>query len=126
MKVNVNFKKYKIENERKELELFFNTTGIYQERVLKFVDQEKAINLVTINLFEVIVQRSGEITSVMTFRNKQKTKFKMSTSFGNLELDIYTSKLIIEKDSIYILYNVLEDINNYEIYELHIEYGPLK
>lgn len=126
MKVNVNFKKYKIENERKELELFFNTTGIYQERVLKFVDQEKAINLVTINLFEVIVQRSGEIASVMTFRNKQKTKFKMSTSFGNLELDIYTSKLIIEKDSIYILYNVLEDINNYEIYELHIEYGPLK
>lgn len=126
MKVNVNFKKYKIENEKKELELFFNTNGIYQDRVLKFVDQEKVINLVTINLFEVVVQRSGEITSVMTFRNKQKTKFKMSASFGNLELDIYTSKLIIEKDSIYILYNVLEDINNYETYELHIEYGPLK
>ncbi|MBE6131012.1 MAG: DUF1934 domain-containing protein [Erysipelotrichaceae bacterium] len=126
MKVNVNFKKYKIENEKKELELFFNTNGIYQDRVLKFVDQEKVINLVTINLFEVVVQRSGEITSVMTFRNKQKTKFQMSASFGNLELDIYTSKLIIEKDSIYILYNVLEDINNYETYELHIEYGPLK
>ena len=126
MKVKVNFKKYKIENEKKELELFFNTNGIYQDRVLKFVDQEKVINLVTINLFEVIVQRSGEITSVMTFRNKQKTKFKMSASFGNLELDIYTSKLIIEKDSIYILYNVLEDINNYETHELHIEYGPLK
>ena len=126
MKVNVNFKKYKIENEKKELELFFNTNGIYQDRFLKFVDQDKTINLVTINLFEVIVQRSGEITSVMTFRNKQKTKFKMSVSFGNLELDIYTSKLIIEKDSIYILYNVLEDINNYETYELHIEYGPLK
>jgi len=126
MKVNVNFKKYKIENEKKELELIFNTNGIYQDRVLKFVDQEKVINLVTINLFEVVVQRSGEITSVMTFRNKQKTKFQMSASFGNLELDIYTSKLIIEKDSIYILYNVLEDINNYETYELHIEYGPLK
>lgn len=126
MKVNVNLKKYKIENEKKELELFFNTNGIYQDRFLKFVDQDKTINLVTINLFEVIVQRSGEITSVMTFRNKQKTKFKMSASFGNLELDIYTSKLIIEKDSIYILYNVLEDINNYETYELHIEYGPLK
>ena len=126
MKVNVNFKKYKIENEEKELELFFNTNGIYQDRVLKFVDQEKVINVVVINLFEVIVQRSGEITSVMTFRNKQKTKFKMSASFGNLELDIYTSKLIVEKDSIYILYNVLEDINNYETYELHIEYGPSK
>ncbi len=126
MKVKVNFKKYKIENEKKELELFFNTNGIYQDRVLKFVDQERVINLVTINLFEVVVQRSGEITSVMTFRNKQKTKFQMSASFGNLELDIYTSKLIIEKDSIYILYNVLEDINNYETYELHIEYGPLK
>ena len=107
MKVNVNFKKYKIENEEKELELFFNTNGIYQDRVLKFVDQEKVINVVVINLFEVIVQRSGEITSVMTFRNKQKTKFKMSASFGNLELDIYTSKLIVEKDSIYILYNLL-------------------
>lgn len=126
MKVNINFKKYKIENEKKELELFFNTNGIYQDRFLKFVDQEKAINLVTINLFEVIVQRSGEVNSVMTFRNKQKTKFKMTASFGNLELDIYTSKLIVEKDSIYILYNVLEDINNYETYELHIEYGPLK
>lgn len=126
MKVNINFKKYKIENDTKELELFFNTNGIYQDRVLKFVDQDKAINLVTINLFEVIVQRSGEVNSVMTFRNKQKTKFKMNASFGNLELDIYTSKLIVEKDSIYILYNVLEDINNYETYELHIEYGPLK
>ena len=126
MKVNINFKKYKIENDKKELELFFNTNGIYQDKVLKFVDQEKAINLVTINLFEVIVQRSGEVNSVMTFRNKQKTKFKMNASFGNLELDIYTSKLIVEKDSIYILYNVLEDINNYETYELHIEYGPLK
>lgn len=126
MKVNINFKKYKIENDKKELELFFSTNGIYQDRVLKFVDQEKAINLVTINLFEVIVQRSGEVNSIMTFRNKQKTKFKMNASFGNLELDIYTSKLIVEKDSIYILYNVLEDINNYEIYELHIEYGPLK
>lgn len=126
MKVNINFKKYKIENDKKELELFFSTNGIYQDRVLKFVDQEKAINLVTINLFEVIVQRSGEVNSVMTFRNKQKTKFKMNASFGNLELDIYTSKLIVEKDSIYILYNVLEDINNYETYELHIEYGPLK
>ncbi|MBQ4570677.1 MAG: DUF1934 family protein [Bacilli bacterium] len=126
MKVNINFKKYKLENDKKELELFFNTNGIYQDKVLKFVDQEKAINLVTINLFEVIVQRSGEVNSVMTFRNKQKTKFKMNASFGNLELDIYTSKLIVEKDSIYILYNVLEDINNYETYELHIEYGPLK
>lgn len=126
MKVTVNFKKYKIENEKKELELFFNTNGLYQDRTLKFLDQEKVINLVTINLFEVTVQRNGEINSVMTFKNKQKTKFKMSASFGNLELDIYTSKLIVEKDSIYILYNILEDINNYETYELHIAFTPLK
>ena len=126
MKVIVDFRKYKIENERKELEVKFNTNGIYQDNVLKFVDENKAINLININLFEIIVKRKSDILTYMKFRNKQKTKFKMSASFGNLELDIYTSELIIKKDSVYILYNVLEDINNYETYELYIEYRPLK
>ena len=126
MKVIVDFRKYKIENERKELEVKFNTNGIYQDNVLKFVDENNAINLININLFEIIVERKSDILTYMKFRNKQKTKFKMSASFGNLELDIYTSELIIKKDSVYILYNVLEDINNYETYELYIEYIPLK
>ena len=126
MKVIVDFRKYKIENERKELEVKFNTNGIYQDNVLKFVDENKAINLININLFEIIVERKSDILTYMKFRNKQKTKFKMSASFGNLELDIYTSELIIKKDSVYILYNVLEDVNNYETYELYIEYRPLK
>lgn len=126
MKVIVDFRKYKIENERKELEVKFNTNGIYQDNVLKFVDENNAINLININLFEIIVERKSDILTYMKFRNKQKTKFKMSASFGNLELDIYTSELIIKKDSVYIFYNVLEDINNYETYELYIEYIPLK
>lgn len=126
MKVIVDFRKYKIENERKELEVKFNTNGIYQDNVLKFVDENNAINLININLLEIIVERKSDILTYMKFRNKQKTKFKMSASFGNLELDIYTSELIIKKDSVYILYNVLEDINNYETYELYIEYRPLK
>ena len=126
MKVIVDFRKYKIENERKELEVKFNTNGIYLDNILKFVDENKGINLININLFEIIVERKSDILTYMKFRNKQKTKFKMSASFGNLELDIYTSELIIKKDSVYILYNVLEDINNYETYELYIEYRPLK
>lgn len=126
MKVIVNFKKYRIENGKKELEVDFNTNGIYQDNILKFVDKEKAINLVSIKLFEVIVERKRDVLTNMKFRNKQKTKFIMNASFGNLELDIYTSELIIRKGSVYILYNVLEDINNYETYELHIEYRPLK
>ena len=33
MKVTINFKKYIIENSSKELEISFNTTGIYQDNI---------------------------------------------------------------------------------------------
>ena len=50
----------------------------------------------------------------------------MNASFGNLELDIYTNELIINKEAIYILYNILEDFNSYKTYELHITFIPIK
>lgn len=126
MKVIVNFKKYKIENGNRKIEVNFNTNGIYQNNILKFADEEKNINTIEIKFFEIIVERKGEVSTKMIFRNKQKTKFSMIASFGKLELDIYTNELIVKKDSIFILYNVLEDINNYETYELHISFIPLK
>lgn len=126
MKVTINFKKYIIENNTKELETNFNTTGIYQDNILKFVDDTKAINLISLKLFEVSVERKSDYSTYMTFKKGQKTKFIMNATFGNLELDIYTNELTVNKESLFIIYNVLEDFNSYKTYELHITFTPLK
>ncbi len=126
MKVTINFKKYIIENSSKELEISFNTTGIYQDNILKFIDDSKAMNFISVNLFEIIVERKSDISTIMSFKKHQKTKFIMNASFGNLELDIYTNELIVNKESLFIVYNVLEDFNSYKTYELHVTFTPIK
>lgn len=126
MKVTINFKKYIIENSSKELEISFNTTGIYQDNILKFIDDSKAMNFISVNLFEIIVERKSDISTIMSFQKHQKTKFIMNASFGNLELDIYTNELIVNKESLFIVYNVLEDFNSYKTYELHVTFTPIK
>ena len=126
MKVLIDFKKYIIEENNKQLETSFKVNGIKQDNCLKFIDNEKAINLITFNLFEIKVEKKSDINTFMSFKKKQKTKFLMNASFGNLELDIYTNELIINKEAIYILYNILEDFNSYKTYELHITFIPIK
>lgn len=126
MKVLIDFKKYIIEENNKQLETSFKINGIKQDNCLKFIDNEKAISLITFNLFEINVERKSDINTFMSFKKKQKTKFLMNASFGNLELDIYTNELIINKEAIYILYNILEDFNSYKTYELHITFIPIK
>ena len=126
MKVLIDFKKYIIEENNKQLETSFKVNGLKQDNCLKCIDNEKAINLITFNLFEINVERKSDINTFMSFKKKQKTKFLMNASFGNLELDIYTNELIINKEAIYILYNILEDFNSYKTYELHITFIPIK
>ncbi len=126
MKVLIDFKKYIIEENNKQLETSFKVNGIKQDNSLKFIDNDKAINLITFNLLEINVERKSDINTFMSFRKKQKTKFLMNASFGSLELDIYTNELIINKETIHILYNVLEDLNSYKTYELHITFIPIK
>lgn len=126
MKVLIKFKKYIIENGKKEKETDFEISGIYQEHTLKYIDNDKVINLVTIKNDEVIVERKSDITSVMSFKNKTKSNFLMKAPFGKLELDIYTNELCINKESIYILYKVLEDFNSYKTYELYITFTAIK
>ena len=126
MKVLIKFKKYIIENGKKEKETDFEISGIYQEHTLKYIDNDKVMNLVTIKNDEVIVERKSDITSVMSFKNKTKSNFLMKAPFGKLELDIYTNELCINKESIYILYKVLEDFNSYKTYELYITFTAIK
>ena len=126
MKVSINFKKYIIENTKKEKESEFVVNGIYQDNVLKFIDNDKVINRITINTNEILVERTSEITTFMSFKQKLKTKFVMNAPFGHLELDIYTNELTINKEKLFILYNVLEDFNSYKTYELHITFTPIK
>ena len=126
MKVLINFKKYNLENNNREIETSFNANGIFQDNMLKFIDDTKAINLITLKLDEIVVERKSDINTNMVFKKRKKTKFKMNASFGALELDIYTNELIIDKESIYIYYNVLEDLNSYKTYELHITFTPIK
>ena len=126
MKVLVEFKKYNIENSNKELDTSFEVNGIFQNNILKFIDNSKAMNVVTLNINEIIVERKSEINTYMFFKKKEKTKFLMNASFGTLELDIVTNELIVNNKKIYILYNVLEDVNSYKTYELHITFTPIK
>lgn len=126
MKVLIDFKKYIIENNNKKLEIMFKVNGIYQNDNIKFIDNDLAMNNISIMFDEIVVERKSEINTHMVFKNKKKTKFLMSASFGRLELDIYTNKLCINKDSIYVLYNVIEDFNSYKTYELHIAFTPIK
>lgn len=126
MKVLIDFKKYIIENNNKELEIMFKVNGIYQNHNLKFIDSDKAMNNISIMLDEITVERKCEINTHMVFKNKKKTKFLMNAAFGHLELDIITNELRINKDSIYVLYNVIEDFNSYKTYELHIAFVPIK
>lgn len=126
MKVLIEFKKYNIENGFKELETSFCVPGIFQDSILKFVDNDKAINLISIKDNEITVERKSEIKTHMVLKKGEKTKFVMVASFGNLELDLFTNILNVKKDSIYILYNVLEDFNSYKTYELHITFSPVK
>ena len=126
MKVTINFKKYIIENSSKELEISFNTTGIYQDNILKFIDDSKAMNFISVNLFEIVVERKSDISTIMSFKKHQKTKVFLNASFGNLDLDIYTNELIVNKESLFIVYNVLEDFNSYKTYELHVTFTPIK
>lgn len=126
MKVLIEFKKYNIENGFKEQETSFCVPGIFQDSILKFVDNDKAINLISIKDNEITVERKSEIKTHMVLKKGEKTKFVMVASFGNLELDLFTNILNVKKDSIYILYNVLEDFNSYKTYELHITFSPVK
>ena len=126
MKVLIEFKKYNIENGFKEQETSFCVPGIFQDSILKFVDNDKAINLISIKDNEITVERKSEIKTHMVLKKGEKTKFVMVASFGNLELDLFTNILNVKKDSVYILYNVLEDFNSYKTYELHITFSPVK
>ena len=99
------------------------TLGIfYKEDCKDNCDEEKK----QVNLFEIVVERKSDISTIMSFKKHQKTKFIMNASFGNLELDIYTNELIVNKESLFIVYNVLEDFNSYKTYELHVTFTPIK
>lgn len=125
MKVIVEFKKYIIENGIKNVELNFTTNGMYINRTLTFVDNEKQINTVTVNFAEVIIERKSTIISKLILKNKNKTNYDLNTPYGKMSLDIYTNELIINKDSIYAIYQIVEDVETSKLHELQITFKEL-
>jgi hypothetical protein len=125
MKVIVEFKKYIIENGIKHVELNYSTTGMYVNRTLTFVDKEKTINNVYINFADVVIERKADSNSKLTLKNKHKTNYDLNTPYGKMSFDIYTNELIIQKDSIYALYQVIEDTDSSKLHELHIAFKEL-
>ena len=125
MKVIVEFKKYIIENGIKQLELNYTAKGMYLNRILTFVDNEKIINNVYINFADIVIERKTESNSKLTLKNKNKTKYDLNTPYGKMSFDIYTNELIIQKNSIYALYQVVEDNDSSKLHELHIAFKEL-
>ena len=121
MKVKVNFqKKIIIQNTSKE-ELVFQTNGILQNDVLSFIDNEQVVNVITLKLPVVIIERKGEIRSFLTFEQNKTTTLLLKTNFGNLSIDIYTHKLTYENSKLEIIYDVIETNDENKTYELNIE-----
>lgn len=121
MKVKVNFqKKIKINNTTKE-ELSFQTNGILQNDTLSFLDNEQIVNVVTIKLPKVVIERKGEIHSFLTFEQNKTTSLLLKTNFGNLTIDIYTHVLKHENNKLIIIYDVIETYDERKTYELNIQ-----
>lgn len=125
MKVIVEFKKYIIENGIKQLEFNYTAKGMYLNRILTFIDNEKIINNIYINFADVVIERKNESNSKLTLKNKNKTKYDLNTPYGKMSFDIYTNELIIQKNSIYALYQVVEDNDSSKLHELHIAFKEL-
>lgn len=121
MKVKVNFqKKIKINNTTKE-ELSFQTNGILQNDTLSFLDNEQIVNVVTIKLPKVVIERKGEMHSFLTFEQNKTTSLLLKTNFGNLNIDIYTHVLKHENNKLIIIYDVFETYDEHKTYELNIQ-----
>ena len=126
MKTKVIFQKFeKINNVFKE-ELSFETNGILQNNILSFIDNEKIINVVTLDLPSVKVERKGEIVTILTFEQKKKTTLLIKTNFGNLNIDIYTQTLKYENNQLDIIYDVFETDTEFKTYKLKISLIHIK
>ena len=98
---------------------------MYLNRILTFIDNEKIINNIYINFADVVIERKNESNSKLTLKNKNKTKYDLNTPYGKMSFDIYTNELIIQKNSIYALYQVVEDNDSSKLHELHIAFKEL-
>lgn len=121
MKVKVNFQKKIITQNTSKEELAFQTNGILQNNVLSFIDNEQVVNVITLKLPVVIIERKGEIHSFLTFEQNKTTTLLLKTNFGNLSIDIYTHKLTYENSKLEIIYDVVETNDENKTYELNIE-----
>jgi uncharacterized beta-barrel protein YwiB (DUF1934 family) len=121
MKVKVNFQKKIITQNTSKEELVFQTNGILQNNVLSFIDNEQVVNVITLKLPVVIIERKGEIHSFLTFEQNKTTTLLLKTNFGNLSIDIYTHKLTYENSKLEIIYDVNETNDENKTYELNIE-----
>ena len=121
MKVKVNFQKKIITQNTSKEELVFQTNGILQNNVLSFIDNEQVVNVITLKLPVVIIERKGEIHSFLTFEQNKTTTLLLKTNFGNLSIDIYTHKLTYENSKLEIIYDVIETNDENKTYELNID-----
>jgi uncharacterized beta-barrel protein YwiB (DUF1934 family) len=121
MKVKVNFQKKIITQNTSKEELVFQTNGILQNNVLSFIDNEQVVNVITLKLPVVIIERKGKIHSFLTFEQNKTTTLLLKTNFGNLSIDIYTHKLTYENSKLEIIYDVIETNDENKTYELNID-----
>ena len=57
----------------------------------------------------LMIQRTGDVESTLKFVINQKTRGRIMTEFGLIELDIFTHKYIKKENSIAIEYDIMQN-----------------
>jgi len=95
----------------------------YEELIYREADGSK-VN-VCIYQNQLIIIRSGEVQSNLTFKEHQKTINVIKSSYGDIEIELYTYQYKSEKNRIIVDYDIVsssEDKDGYYI-EFCIEEG---
>lgn len=85
----------------------FKGKGIFNKNELVFYENKIKTKII-IKKDKLIIEREADYFLHLEFEENKKTEGYIN-NFGKVILDIFTSKLIIRKDSIYIKYNIFED-----------------
>lgn len=69
-----------------------------------------------------ILRREGEVTTEIKFNLKQESVCKISTSVGNIFMDVKTLKISLEKDKLFLYYELLEAGATVGKFQLRLEW----
>lgn len=86
-----------------------------------FEDDKNFVKAIAHKDYFQLFRQTVELTSNMLFIEKEKTKNKFSTVYGDVEIEIETIKYINDKNRFIIEYDILDSSNEKDGYEVIFE-----